>query len=118
MEALQHKRGKHFTDDKDHAYCKYCNKGPINVNSSNGMSNFRHHTESCSAHLSTDVGQMMMAKDEKLAKKFNRFKHKELVAHCIIRHGYTYIFVEHGGNRTIHVYLNEDCVPISTNVKK
>ncbi|KAJ8450785.1 hypothetical protein Cgig2_032410 [Carnegiea gigantea] len=48
------KEGKHFLDDKDRPYCKYCNGGPIDADSSNGTSHFRHHT---------DVGQMMMAED-------------------------------------------------------
>ena len=56
------REGKHFPDGKDRAYCKYCNGGPIDANSSNGMSNFKHHMESCSARSSTDVGQLMMAK--------------------------------------------------------
>ena len=59
------------------------------------------------------MGQLMMAKDGQLARKFSRFEYKGLVAQAIIRHGYTYTFAEHEGNRTIHVYLNENCVPIS-----
>ena len=64
------KEGKHFPDGKDHAYYKYCKGGPVNADSSNGTSNFRCHVESCSARSSTNVGQMMMAKDGKLARKF------------------------------------------------
>jgi len=86
------KEGKHFSDGKDRAYCKYCNGGPIDADSSNGTSNFRRHTESCSARSSTDVGQVMMAKDGQLARKFSRFEYKELVAQAIIRHGYTYTY--------------------------
>lgn len=97
------KEGKHFPDGKDCAYCKYCNGGPIDADSSNGTSNFRRHTDSCSARSSTYVGQMMMAKDEKLARKINRSTYKELVAQVIIRHGYPYTFVEHEGNQTINV---------------
>ena len=97
------KEGNHFSDGKDRAYCKYCNGEPIDADSNNGTSNFRHHTESRSAHSSTDVGQLMMAKDGQLARKFSRFEYKELVAQAIIRHGYTYTFAEHEGNQTIHV---------------
>ena len=112
------KEGKHFSDGKDRAYCKYCNGGPVDADSSNGTSNFRRHTESCSARCSTHVGQMMMAKDGKLARKFNRFEYKELIAQAIIRHGHTYTFAKHEGTQTNHVYLNEDCVPISRNTAK
>jgi len=70
------KDGKHFSDGKDRAYCKYYNGEPIDVDSTNGTSNFRHHTESYSARSSTDVGQMMIDKDGKLARKFNRFEYK------------------------------------------
>ena len=52
------------------------------------------------------MGHMMIAKDEKLARKFNRFKYKGLVAQAIIRRGYTYTFANHKGTRTIHAYLN------------
>ncbi|KAJ8441774.1 hypothetical protein Cgig2_009020 [Carnegiea gigantea] len=96
------KEGKHFSNGKDRAYCKYYNGGPVDADSSNGTSNFRRHTESCSARSSTDVGQMMMTKDGKLARKINRLEYKELVAQAIIRHGYPYTFVEHEGNCTIH----------------
>lgn len=61
---------------------------------------------------------MMMAKDGKLARKFNRYEYKELVAQAIIKHGYTFTFFEHEGNRTIHIYLNEDCVPICRNTAR
>jgi len=98
--------GKRFSDSNDRAYCKYCNERPIDADSTNGMSNFRHHTKNCSAHSSSDVGQMMIDKDEKLARKFNRFKYKGLVAQAIIRRGYTYTFANHKGTRTIHAYLN------------
>ena len=94
-------------------YCTNCKGGLVNADSSNDMSNFRHHTESYSARSSIDMGQTMMAKDEKLARKFNQSEHKEFVASTIIRHGYT-----HEGNRTIYVYLNEYCVLISRNKAK
>ena len=61
---------------------------------------------------------MMFAKDEKLARKFNQSDYKELVAQAIITHGYTYTFVHHKGNRTIHAYLNENCIPICRNTAK
>jgi len=112
------KEGKHFSDDKVRTYCKYCNEGPVDADSSDGTSNFRRHIESCSACSSTNVGQLMMAKDGQLARKFSRFEYKELVAQAIIRHSYTYTFGEHEGNRIIHVYLNENCVPISMNTAK
>ena len=50
------KFGKHLLDGKDTAYCKYCNGSPIDEDSSNGTFNFICHTESYSAHWSTDVG--------------------------------------------------------------
>ncbi|KAJ8444882.1 hypothetical protein Cgig2_015228 [Carnegiea gigantea] len=81
------KEGKHFPDAKDRAYCKYCNGGPIDADSSNGTSNFRRHTETCSARVSGDVGQMILAKDGKLVRKFNRYEYKELLALAIIKHG-------------------------------
>ncbi|KAJ8435850.1 hypothetical protein Cgig2_029605 [Carnegiea gigantea] len=112
------KEGKHISDGKDHAYCKYYNGGPVDADSSNGTSNFRRHTESCSARSSTNVGQMMIAKDGKLARKFSQFEYKELVAQAIIGHGYTFTFAEHEGTRTIYVYLNEDCLLISWNTAK
>ena len=90
----------------------------LDADSSNGTSNFRRHTESYSARSSTDVGQLMMAKDGQLVRKFSRFEYKKLVTQAIIRHGYTYTVAEHEGNQTIHVYLNENCVPISRNMAK
>jgi len=65
------KEGKHFPFGKDRAYCKYCNGGPVVTDSSNGTSNCRRHTENCSAHLSTNVGKLMMAKGGQLARKFS-----------------------------------------------
>ncbi|KAJ8428150.1 hypothetical protein Cgig2_011523 [Carnegiea gigantea] len=56
------REGNHFSDGRDRTYCKYCNGGPIDADSSNGTSNFRRHTESFSAHVSGDVGQMMRLK--------------------------------------------------------
>jgi len=53
------REGKHFSDGKDRAYCKYCNGGPIDADSSNGTSNFRRHSESCSARSSTNVVQRL-----------------------------------------------------------
>ena len=60
----------------------------------------------------------MIAKDEKLVRKLSQFEYKELVVQAIIRYGYTFIFAEHEGTRTIHAYLNEDCLPISRNTAK
>jgi len=112
------KEGKFCDDGIPRAYCKYCNRGPTIADSSNGVSNSRRHSETCSARSSGDVGPLMMTKDEKLARKFDRFEYKELVAKAIIRHGYTYIFIQHEGSRAIHVYLNDDCVPLFRSTKK
>jgi len=73
------KEGKYFSNSKDCAYCKYYNEGLIDADSINGTSNFRYHIESYSARSNTNMCQMMMGKDEKLARKFNQFKYKELV---------------------------------------
>ena len=65
------KEDKHFSCGKDCAYCKYCNGGPVDADASNGTSNFRRHTKCYTACVSSDVGQMMMAKDGKFDRKFN-----------------------------------------------
>jgi len=112
------KEGKFLDNDIPHAYCKYCNGGPIIADSNNGTYNFICHSKTCSACSSGGVDQLIMTKDGKLARKFDRSEYKALVAVAIIRHGYTYTFVQHEGNRAIHRCLNDDCVPLSRNTAK
>jgi len=64
------------------------------------------------------VGQLMMTEDGKLARKFDQSEYKKLVALVIIRHEYIYTFAQHEGNRAIHRYLNDDCVPLPRNIAK
>jgi len=52
------KDGKFFADGTPCAYCKYCNGGCTNVDSSNGMSNFRRHSKTYSTHSSGNVGKL------------------------------------------------------------
>jgi len=92
------KEDKFFDDGIPRAYCKYCNGRPLIADSNNGTSNFRRHSKTYSARLSGDVGQLMMTKDGKLARKIDRSEYKEFVALAIIRHGYTFTFAQHEGN--------------------
>jgi len=68
------KEGKFFDDGIPHAYCKYYNRGPLIADSNNGTSNFIRQSKTFSARSSGDVGQLMMTKNKKLARKFDRFK--------------------------------------------
>ena len=57
-------------------------------------------------------------KDGKLVRKFNRFECKELVGQAnldMVTHIRLHSMRE---NRTIHVYLNKDCVLVSGNTAK
>ncbi|XP_057526570.1 zinc finger BED domain-containing protein DAYSLEEPER-like [Amaranthus tricolor] len=110
--------GDEFADKRPRAYCKYCNKGPIFADSMYGTTNFRRHTESCQARDNCDIRQMLLDKKAKPVLKYNPIEYKQKVALAIIRHGYSYTFAEHEGNRDIHTYLNENCKPICRNTAR
>ena len=83
-----------------------------------GTTNFRRHTESCQARDNCDTRQMLLDKKAKPVLKYNPIEYKQKVALAIIRHGYSYTFAEHEGNRDIHTYLNENCKPICRNTAR
>ena len=60
----------------------------------------------------------MICKDDKIIHKFDQSLYKEMVSLAIIRHGYPFTYVEHEGNRDLHMFLNEECKRISRNTAK
>uniref|UniRef100_A0A2N9GBF8 HAT C-terminal dimerisation domain-containing protein n=1 Tax=Fagus sylvatica TaxID=28930 RepID=A0A2N9GBF8_FAGSY len=51
-------------------------------------------------------------------RKIKQEEYREKVAKAIIKHNYSFIFVEHEGNRDVHSYLNPDVKHISRNTAK
>ncbi|XP_057545811.1 uncharacterized protein LOC130824811 [Amaranthus tricolor] len=102
--------GHMFEDNIPRALCKYCKQGPILAHSTNGTTNFKRHSESCFARATFEINKQKKGKKDKGdLKHFDPSMYKQLVARAIIRHGYSFTFVEDAENRAIHSFLNEDC---------
>ena len=72
----------------------------------------KKHSEKCKAYQA--------AKSSKGGgeKRFEQKVYRDLLARAIIRHGYSFSWVEHEGNREVHTYLNNEVRTITRNTAK
>ncbi|KAH9608096.1 hypothetical protein KSS87_011035 [Heliosperma pusillum] len=91
----------------------YCNNASNNADSRVGTSNFKTNLlESCSEYKKINPTESSSWKeiDQKL--------YRELLAEAIMKHGYSFSWVERVRNRKIHKYLNDNVQHISRNTAK
>lgn len=111
---------EHFdiVDDKESktkiGICKHCKSASYNADSRRGTSNFsRHLLESC-----IEYKKVKSIDCKEPRKQIDQTIYRQLLAEAIMRHGYSFSWVEHDANRKIHKYLNEDVGFISRNTAK
>ncbi|KAL4368421.1 hypothetical protein GQ457_05G014440 [Hibiscus cannabinus] len=104
-------------DGKERALCKYCKTSSFISNSSYGTSNMQKHLEKCK-HYSAYKKSSGTDGEELEDNVYDQKVYRELVATTIIKHGYAFSWVEHEGNRRIHVYLNNQVRTICRNTAK
>ncbi|CAL1378712.1 unnamed protein product [Linum trigynum] len=92
--------GNQFEDNIPRAQCKNCPKLYM-VNK--GISNLSRHSHKCVGYA-TEVPVSIVGN----SKPIDQTKFKELMAMAIIKHGYEFAIVEHGGLQNVMAYLN-DC---------
>jgi hypothetical protein len=105
-------------DGRSRAKCKWCGK-TYGSESSNGTKNMLRHIPKCPRRNHKDIEKMHERQEQKMfTRKIKQEKYREKVAKAIIKHNYSFISVEHEGNRDVHSYLNPDVKHISRNTAK
>ena len=102
-----------FSDGKKRAKCSYCKKATFIAIAQYETSNMKKHLEKCKAYkiaksIEEGAGE----------KRFKQKVYRDLLPRSIIRHGYSFYWVEHKGNREIHTYLNNEVRTITRNPAK
>ncbi|KAL6517377.1 hypothetical protein OROMI_033078 [Orobanche minor] len=97
---------------KPRAFCSHCKVKSYIADSHYGTKNLLEHLKKCSAY------KEFQSKCSEEKKPFNQMVYRDLVARAIIRHGYSFSWVEHEGNREIHAYLNNQTRTICRNTAK
>ncbi|KAH9601923.1 hypothetical protein KSS87_014752 [Heliosperma pusillum] len=93
--------------------CKYCKDATYNADSRVGTSNFKRHLlDSCSEYKKINSSESVSGKE------IDQNLYRELLAEAIMKHGYSFSWVEHDRNRKIHKYLNDNVQHISRNTAK
>ncbi|XVF45848.1 hypothetical protein PTKIN_Ptkin02bG0240000 [Pterospermum kingtungense] len=95
----------HSPTKRPKAKCKHCGQTYSAV-SRLGTSNLQRHLLKCSKRPKDTHVQV------------DQHAYRELLAKAIIRHGYTFTWVEHEGNREVHAFLNKSVETISRNTIK
>lgn len=91
--------------------CKHRKKATYRGYSANGTSNMNKHLKKCKPYI-----EFLKTNGE--IPQFMQTRFRELLSRAIIRHGYTFSWVEHEGNREIHAYLNHEVQSITRNTAK
>ena len=105
--------GNNFTDGKKRAQCSHCKKATFIAIAQYGTSNMKKHLEKCKAYQATKASEERGGE-----KRFEEKIYRDLLARAIIRHGYSFSWVEHEGNKEIHTYLNNEVRTITRNTTK
>ncbi|CAI0421536.1 unnamed protein product [Linum tenue] len=102
--------GNQFADNISRAQCKNCPKLYV---VGKGISNLTRHSFKCIGRaIEVPVSNVGSSK----AIDQNRFK--ELMAMAIIKHGYEFAMIEHGGLQDVMAYLNDDFKSFTRNTAK
>ncbi|KAL8105488.1 hypothetical protein AgCh_029322 [Apium graveolens] len=83
------------------ARCTYYKKSTYLAKSVNCTSNMNKHIKICKPYI-------QYLKSTGAIPQFSQTRYRELLSKAIIRHGYSFSWVEHEGNREIHTYLNHE----------
>ncbi|KAJ8430110.1 hypothetical protein Cgig2_007083 [Carnegiea gigantea] len=97
---------------KKRTKCSHCKKATFIAIVRYGTSNMKKHLEKCKAYQATK------SSEGGGEKRFKQKVYRDLLARVIIRHGYSFSWVDHEGNRAIHTYLNNEVRTITRNTAK
>ncbi|KAJ8438619.1 hypothetical protein Cgig2_017957 [Carnegiea gigantea] len=104
--------GTNFSDGKKRAKCSHCKKVTFIAIVQYRTSNIKKHLEKCKAY------QAAKSSEGGGEKMFEQKVYHDLLARAIIRHGHSFSWVEHEGNREIHTSLNNKIRTITRNTAK
>ncbi|CAL1381607.1 unnamed protein product [Linum trigynum] len=109
-ETFNYIPGNQFADNKSRAQCK---NNPMLYVANKGISNLIRHSHNCIGH-ETEVPVLGVGN----SKAIDQNKFKELMAMAIIKHGYEFAIVEHGGLQNVMAYLNDNFKSFTRNTAK
>ncbi len=90
--------------------CKYCN-AKFDGRGTTGTSNLLRHLDKCREYKKLNSSAAS-------GKEIDQTVFRQLVAEAVIRHGYSFCWVEHEATRKLFKYLNDRVEPISRNTVK
>ncbi|CAN0838658.1 Putative AC transposase [Linum grandiflorum] len=107
---------------REKATCKACEKIYWSLSfSKSGTSTLNRHTDRCkstSSSLFNDETQELNSCVASSDHNITQEGYREKLAIAVIKHAYSFSWVEHKANRDIHRYLNSSVNPISRNTVK
>ncbi|CAN0843769.1 Zinc finger BED domain-containing protein DAYSLEEPER [Linum grandiflorum] len=107
---------------REKATCKACEKIYWSLSfSKSGTSTLNRHTDKCKSTSSSLFNEETQELNSGVASSDHNITqegYREKLAIAVIKHAYSFSWVEHEANRDIHRYLNSSVNPISRNTVK